>query len=122
MKSFLKYIWPSILWAAFILYACLTPSGSLPRVTIPHLDKLVHFTFYVVLVGLLFWGWQKQSAYVWLHKNMVLKILVAACTYGLMIEVMQEIFTTTRHFDMLDELTNATGAVAGSLISVKLFK
>ena len=104
------------------MYACLTPSGSLPRVTIPHLDKLVHFTFYVVLAGLLFWGWQKQRAFVWLHKNTVLKILIAACAYGLLVEVMQEIFTTTRHFDMLDELTNATGAVAGSLISVKLFK
>ena len=76
----------------------------------------------MVFAGLLFWGWQKQKAFVWLHKNMVLKILIVACTYGLLVEVMQEVFTTTRHFDMLDELTNATGAVVGSLISVKLLK
>ena len=102
------------------MYACLTPASTLPHITIPNLDKIVHFTFYLVLSGLLFYGWQKQTAFVWLHKNMVLKILVVACTYGLAVEIMQEVFTTTRHFDLLDELTNSIGALAGSLISVYL--
>ena len=122
MKDFLKYNWPSILWAAFILYLSLISGNSLPKIKIPNIDKVVHFTFYFVLVAFMFYGWRKQNSFLFLHKNPLVKIVCIAITYGFCIEIMQHEFTTTRHFDLLDVFANSTGAIAGSLISVKLFK
>ena len=122
LNSFLKYNWPSFIWAIIILYLCLVPSGSLPKINIPHLDKMVHFTFYFVLVILMNFGWGKQSSFPALHRNALLLIFIIACTYGFAIEIMQEVFTTTRHFELLDEVANATGSGIGSLLVAKLFK
>jgi hypothetical protein len=35
------------------------------------------------------------------------------------VEVMQDLFTADRHFDLFDALANSTGAIAGSVV-VKL--
>ena len=122
MSNFLKYNWPSILWAAFILTLCLLPGRDLPSVSIWEFDKVIHFAFYVILAGLMFWGWRKQDAFSALHTNTFLKILVITFTYGFAVEILQEVLTTDRHFDWLDALANSTGAVAGCLISVKLLR
>ena len=121
-NSFLKYNWPSILWAAFILYLCMMPSKHLPHIPIPNFDKIVHFTFYFTFVLLTNWGWKKQQSFVSLHKNALLKIFVLACAYGFTIEILQETLTTDRHFELLDEAANATGAAIGSLLAVKILK
>jgi len=120
--SFLKYNWPSILWAAFILVLCLIPGRDLPSVTIFEFDKIVHFTFYVILACLMFYGWRKQISFLSLRQNALIKILIITSVYGFAVEVMQELLTADRHFDIFDALANSSGAVAGSLISVKLFK
>ena len=120
--SFLKYNWPSILWAAFILVLCLIPGRDLPSVTIFEFDKIVHFTFYVILAWLMFYGWRKQISFLSLRQNALIKILIITSVYGFAVEVMKELLTADRHFDIFDALANSSGAVAGSLISVKLFK
>lgn len=122
MKSFLKYNWPSIAWAAFILVLCLMPGKDLPSVSIFEADKIGHFTVYTVLAFLMWYGWRKQTAFAWLQTNAFVKILLITAVYGFAVEIMQETFTADRHFDLLDALANSTGAVAGSLISVKLLK
>src|SRR4051812_19885358 len=103
------------------MWLSLTPGNSLPRVNIPGLDKAVHFTFYTVLTLLMFYGWKKQEVFPALHRRLLVRILVCAIAYGLLIEVMQETLTDSRHFEVLDVLANSLGAIAGSLISVKLF-
>jgi hypothetical protein len=118
MSSYLKYNWPSFIWAAFIFYMCMIPSGHLPKINIPNLDKIVHFTFYLVLSSLIYFGWTRQNSFPSLHNHTLLKIFIVACIYGLSIEIMQETFTTTRHFEWADEAANATGsAVACFFIS-----
>lgn len=77
---------------------------------------------YMVLVLLMNWGWRRQNTFLWLHNKPVVKIFVAACAYGFSIEVMQELFTTDRHFELLDEAANSFGAAIGSLLAVKMFK
>jgi len=119
-NSFIKYNWPSILWAAFILYLCMMPARHLPNIPIPNFDKLVHFTFYFTFTLLTNWGWLKQQSLGSLHKNALLKIFIIACTYGFSIEIMQETLTTDRHFEWLDEAANATGAAVGALLWVKI--
>ena len=115
MNSFIKYNWLSLVWAAFIFYMCMISAKHLPKINIPHLDKIVHFTFYTTLVVLMNWGWKKQTAFSSLHQNPLIKIFFIACAYGLSIEIMQELFTTDRHFEWLDEVANSCGAGFGSL-------
>jgi VanZ family protein len=121
-KDFLKYNWPSFLWAAFILWLCLMPASHLPKVKIPNFDKIVHFSFYFTLSTLMVYGWSRQQSIPWLRKHSIIKIIIIASAYGLSIEIMQELFTNDRHFEWLDEAANATGAVVGTLFAVKLFK
>jgi VanZ family protein len=122
LNSFLKYNLPSFIWAAIILWLCLSSGSGFPRITIPNFDKVVHFTFYFVLTILMFYGWMKQQFFPMLHRQTFLRIFLIAVAYGASIEIMQELFTSTRHFELLDIAANSTGAIMGSLLSVKLFK
>jgi VanZ family protein len=122
LNSFLKYNLPSFVWAAVILWLSLTSGSNLPKINIPNIDKVVHFTFYFVLTMLMFYGWTEQNSFSTLHRHRMVKILFIAIVYGIAIEIMQKLFTTTRHFELLDVAANSTGAIIGSLISVKLFK
>jgi VanZ family protein len=121
-NSFLKYNWPSILWAGVILLLCLMPGKDLPSISLWEFDKIGHFCVYVLLALLMYYGWKKQNVYRFFHQHMLLKILIITSAYGFAVEIMQDLFTADRHFDLLDALANSIGAVTGSLISVKLFK
>lgn len=120
--NFIKYNWPSITWAAFILVVCLMPGKDLPSINLWQFDKLEHMGVYIILAALTYWGWRRQTEYGWFHKHTFMKILIIAAVYGFAVEVMQKLFTTDRQFDLLDATANALGACIGSLISVKLFK
>jgi hypothetical protein len=114
LKSFIKYNWPSILWAAFILVICLMPARHIPKVTIPNFDKVVHTGIYIVFAVLTYYGWTMQRSFSSLHQKALLKIIILLASYGLMIEIMQETLTTDRHFEWLDELANTCGATIGA--------
>src|SRR5437016_4193536 len=98
------------------------PGKDLPSISIFEADKIGHFCVYLLLSILMFYGWRKQSSFPYLHRNAFLKILIITSVYGFAVEVMQELFTADRHFELLDAAANSIGAVAGSLISVKLLK
>lgn len=112
----MKYNWPSILWAAFILALCLMPGRDLPSVTLWQADKIVHFFVYVVLAVLLYIGWKKQKEFACLHRQMGYKVLVLTFGYGFAVEILQELLTADRHFDWYDALANALGGVGGVLV------
>ncbi|MBP6731112.1 MAG: VanZ family protein [Chitinophagales bacterium] len=120
MNSFVKYNWPSILWAAFILVLCLMPGRDLPSVSLFQFDKLGHFGIYLILSVAMFYGWVKQSTYSALHQNTFLKIVLITSVYGFAVEVMQGTLTADRQFDIFDAIANSSGAVVGSLISAYL--
>ncbi len=120
MGSYLKYNWPSILWAAFILVICLMPGRHIPHVTIPHFDKVVHTGIYIVFSILTYYGWSMQSAYQSLHQKTFLKVFILLSLYGFMVEILQETLTTDRHFELLDELANASGSLIGTYIATWL--
>ena len=109
-----------MIWAAFILYWCLTPASTLPKIQIPYLDKFVHGGFYIILCILMFYGWKKQAAFLSLYKHILLKIFLCAVAFGLSVELLQEVFTTTRHFELFDVLANSAGAAIG-IFSARFF-
>ena len=120
MNSFLKYNLLSILWTLLILVLCLMPGKDLPSVSIFEFDKIAHFGVYLILALLMYYGWKKQNYFQSLHNNTLIKILVLTSSYGFAVEIMQELFTTDRHFELLDALANSIGAVAGSFLGISL--
>ncbi|MBI4931233.1 MAG: VanZ family protein [Bacteroidetes bacterium] len=120
MNSFLKYNLLSLLWAILILVLCLMPGKDLPSLTIFEYDKIVHFLIYLLLAIMMYYGWRKQNSFLSLHKNTLIKILLITTIYGFAVEIMQELFTADRHFDIFDALANSVGAVAGSLLCLSL--
>ncbi len=78
---------------------------------------MVHFVFYFVFV--LLWSSYRKS--VLFTKRQALLILLIAIGFGILMEGLQSVFTTTRKADILDVLANSTGAILGFLIVNKNF-
>ena len=107
-----NFLFFAIVWTVFITVASLVSFNSVPKVAIPGNDKLVHFLFYFFFV--VFWS-------IALHKNFYSKkysfiIVVFAIVYGIIIEVLQGVLTSTRQADFYDVLANTAGAIVGSVI------
>ena len=101
----------AIIWTVLITVASLVSSSAIPKVNLLWNDKIVHFLFYFFFV--VFWS-------IALHKNFYSKkysfiIVVFAIVYGIIIEVLQELLTTTREPDLYDVFANALGAIIGYL-------
>ena len=122
MQNFFKYNTPSILWAAFILVICLMPGHDLPKVDIVDFDKFVHISVYVLLSLLTYYGWTRQETLSYLHQHTFFKIVILLASYGFAVEIMQELFTADRHYDIYDAIANAIGAVLGAVIARRIVK
>jgi VanZ family protein len=86
---------------------------GLPRFNVPHVDKMVHFTFYFVLVIV---GVKAIQEFFTLKPTLRKVLLCAfffAIAYGILIEFLQYWFTENRHGDIFDVLANSIGALAG---------
>ena len=101
-----KFLYLAILWSAMILYLCLVSIKGAPSlVSIPYKDKIVHFIFYFVL----FYFWKKALNACEFKRQLKLVLILVA--YGIIIEVLQWMFTKDRHADIYDVIANALGAV-----------
>ncbi|WP_405380423.1 VanZ family protein [Maribacter sp. LLG6340-A2] len=103
-----------ISWMMFVTFFSLFSFSDVDTsgFNIPHMDKVVHFTFYLVMVVLAYLaktnGGVKLSSFKW-----VIGIMIFAVAYGIIIEVLQYVATTDRHGDILDALANSCGAIVG---------
>ncbi len=90
-------------------------------IRIPHIDKITHFIFYCVFVvlGTLFLK-EKTKKPLKINK-IVLRILVVAILYGMVIEALQHIMPYDRAAEILDILANTVGAIFGGLLIKKYF-
>ncbi|RYJ43342.1 VanZ family protein [Flavobacterium beibuense] len=110
-----KTLWGAVLWMLLIAVFCLVTANTFngfQRFPIPYKDKIVHFTFYFVLV--LLWNTSLKH-----HDNkskLRLYVFLGAVFYGVLIEIFQKLFTLTRSFDFTDILANTLGAFLGTLI------
>ena len=107
--------WPSILWAIFILVLSTIPGPSLPQQKLfPHLDKIVHFIFYLILVILSFNGWKE-------NKNGII-IICLVLSYSVGIELIQHFFIEKRFFDIYDVVANTAGVLVGLKLNFSFLK
>nr|WP_255700820.1 VanZ family protein [Flavobacterium sp. AS60] len=88
----------------------------MPSIGVSGADKYVHFTLHFVFTML--WGY-----HFWLKLNeialpkIVVIVIISLC-YGILIEILQEKFTTTRHADAFDVLANFGGALLALVLFV----
>jgi VanZ family protein len=118
-KEFLLVL--ALLWTGVILFFCLIKSSSIPVVKIQNLDKVVHASFHFVFTGLWFLYFQKQFVKIKFQK-LILVCFSFSVIFGILIEIAQSLFTTTRNGDVLDVLSNTTGAFIAVGVLVYYFK
>jgi glycopeptide antibiotics resistance protein len=96
-------------WTILIAVLCLVKFTDLPSFGVSGADKYVHFTFHFVFTML--WGF-----YLWAKLNEITiskvgRVVILSFCYGILIEILQEIYTKTRHADIFDVMANGTGAL-----------
>ncbi|HEY1196932.1 MAG TPA: VanZ family protein [Flavobacterium sp.] len=101
----------------------MTDSSNIPVVTIPNIDKIVHFCFHFgfTISWILFFkkefvgkGAEDFKAY--------LISFIFSVFFGITIEILQNALTTTRAADVTDILANALGAVIAVFTAIALKK
>lgn len=77
-------------------------------------DKIFHFLAYFIFT----WLWFNTFLYRFhfkKNKSILLSILVSV-TFGIVIEVLQHLITTSRSFDLLDILANILGVIISAFL------
>ncbi len=88
---------------------------DLPSFEIPHLDKAVHFIFYFVAVVLGILAKREYSNGNSAYRKTLFSAFFAMVLFGIIIEVIQHVFTLDREGDVFDVLANSIGALLGVL-------
>ncbi len=93
----------------------------LPSLNIPHMDKLVHMGFYfgTTVLGILSVR-ERTKGTVSLQKT-ALWVVGFAVIYGIVIEILQSVYTLDREGDILDVLANSSGALFGFFLMTFVF-
>lgn len=101
------FFYLAFVWTIFIAVLCLVSFSDLPKVKINGADKYVHFTLHFVFT-ILWFCYLKANKEI---GNLFLKVLIASIVYGIIIEICQETFTSTRHADIKDVMANSLGSI-----------
>ena len=105
----LFFLSAALLWTGVILFFCLIKSSDIPKVNIQNLDKVIHAFFHFVFVLLWFLFFKKKFNSTNSFKPLAISF-VFSFIFGIIIEMLQQFFTTTRTGDLLDVLANLSGA------------
>lgn len=109
------YFWAALCWTAVIAVLCLISFNKLPSgIEIKDADKYVHATLHLMFTVLWFLHFRKRFDQI-ANTRLLFATLALSIMYGIVIEIAQEMFTTTRQADMKDVLANLCGAVLGVL-------
>ncbi len=103
--------------AFIILFLCLLPGGSLPKVgvSIVSFDKWVHLMMYIPLAWTLAYGFKKQKRYPKLALNALWWVFLVASFYGAFIELLQFSLTPDRCAELFDIIADIAGVGFGIL-------
>jgi glycopeptide antibiotics resistance protein len=115
------FFWLAIFWTGIVTFLCLVQLNNVPFRSVSNLDKLVHTFFHFVFTMLWFLFFKKQLNSLDSSKPLGISFLLSF-VFGISIEILQELFTTTRHADVFDVLANLFGAILATLAIVFLNK
>ncbi|WP_277632193.1 VanZ family protein [Avrilella dinanensis] len=105
----------AVLWNVLILIFCLinlSNIDSVQKISFPHIDKIVHFVFYTTASFL--WLWALSARKKKLSGLIIILIVAGLILFGLMVEILQDVFPTRRSFEWLDVLCNTAGVITGT--------
>ena len=103
----------TVFWTGLVAYLCLVSSDKLPDVDVLKFDKLGHFTFHFGITFLWFLFW--KTTYRTENKFAFIKAFLFSFFFGIIIEICQGLFTTTRQSDINDIYANSVGSFAAVL-------
>jgi VanZ family protein len=84
-----------------------------------HLDKIVHFGFYLIMAITLLVGFHGNTKLKFGH---YLFSFVFCAVLGVLMEIFQQSDLVHRHFEILDIIANIIGALLGSVLFLKILK
>ena len=106
--------WKPIIFALIIFIGSISSSSELnkiPFLSIPNIDKIIHFMLYFILTVLLFSSMYKTNSNLVSSKKII--ALICVFGYGLFLELMQFVVTLDRSAEYLDFISNCLGAICG---------
>ncbi|HAA00944.1 MAG TPA: VanZ family protein [Flavobacteriales bacterium] len=117
----LRFLFPAICWALLIFLLCIAPSDQLPDTSIwdfISFDKVAHLFIFSVFSLLIIVGLRRQYSYSALRYHAKRVAFLAASVYGVIIEFIQQVMNSGRHFEWMDVVAD----VIGSLLGITLFR
>ena len=113
-----RYILPiAILYSCSISVLFFVPGGDLPKIGFSAIDKVAHGLIYFILVNLWLLFFYKKNHFQF-DKKWVPILVLSVLLYGIIIEILQGLFTSTRSADFWDVVAN----LVGSLVGIYFFK
>lgn len=113
---FFRYNFFGSCWAILIFVLSIIPGKDLPETEIIDFDSICHLLFYAVLMLLLVVGFLKQYEYRHFRYHAISFALLGSFVYGVLIEVVQQLFCDERYFDVKDILANFIGSIVGIIM------
>lgn len=103
----------ALVYTVALLVVCLRPL-KLPNIGVSFGDKIFHALAYVVLALLWYCTLINQNKFS--SKRALLWASVFSIFFGMVIEVFQEVFTTTRQADIMDVVANTVGVLFSAFL------
>ena len=109
----------SVLVSLLLLYLSLTNAEKFQKVSmfhIPWFDKVVHFGMYFFLMMVILIEHRRSVR----NTKILLLTALIPLAYGILIEVIQSVFTSTRSGDILDAVADGLGVLAAVMLWLML--
>lgn len=109
----IKNIYKALIWAVIILILSNISGDNfrdLPDIRIPHLDKAIHFSMYLILCLLLISAIYQMNKIGKKHVVLIFAMTVSV-GYGGIMELLQNLSGNNRSSDIYDFLANTAGAL-----------
>ncbi|NNK81824.1 MAG: VanZ family protein [Flavobacteriaceae bacterium] len=100
-----------IVYIVLITVLSLVSIDTKTNINVDNADKIIHVMIHAIHVLLLFLVFSKYN----INKPILLAIFISIM-YGIVIEVLQEQFTTKREFDIFDIYANCFGTIIAAIL------
>jgi VanZ family protein len=113
-----SFLSAALIWTFSILLLCLEPANDLPKIEINNIDKFAHFLFHFVFFIL--WYFYLNSITKIINYKTPVILFFVSLVFGILIEWSQKVFTTSRNGDILDVISNISGAFTALVILLSI--